>query len=422
MAKWLPTTTLLYMALLFLLRPPRQRAADHCEGLRVFRRRNPGDALPLLRAALVEVGSSVTLNHIAAVYSMAARRLAAAATPLGGERKALVTAVKYFRAGARARAQPPSHLVPACLREFEQPLSQVLRAWGDALLWLGEEKAARAVFRSSEARQLWKNPFCRPNDMNHPFQEPFDARTLPYFFDSRYSVHMSNAFAIVQDTLLPAVGNAFYKGGQSELRWWTPERAGLHRGRSWATILFWANERPAGVCGAADSERGTFASACALIQRVVESSPELQTRTGQIKLSRMKPGTHVRPHAGPTNARLRMHCSIAMPALDRTTTFLRVGDEKRVWGQTRERCFAFRESCEHEVKVGAELKSDRTILIIDFASPFVENKRRQQPATASTTTTTMSVNYYKRRIKEKEKDNNIREIGLSTTLRQNEQL
>lgn len=61
---------------------------------------------------------------------------------------------------------------------------------------------------------------------------------------------------------------------------------------------------------------------CSLIER----NPEAKLcKRGQTKFSVMHPGTHVWPHCGPTNCRLRVHLGLKVPP----KTFLRVADEIR---------------------------------------------------------------------------------------------
>lgn len=48
-------------------------------------------------------------------------------------------------------------------------------------------------------------------------------------------------------------------------------------------------------------------------------------RRGQIKFSVMEPGTHVWPHCGPTNCRLRLHLGLKIPP----KTYIRVAEETR---------------------------------------------------------------------------------------------
>lgn len=60
--------------------------------------------------------------------------------------------------------------------------------------------------------------------------------------------------------------------------------------------------------------------------RIVSDFPPASgCRRGQVKFSLMEPGTHVWPHCGPTNCRLRAHLGLVVP--DNVT--IRVAEEVR---------------------------------------------------------------------------------------------
>lgn len=61
---------------------------------------------------------------------------------------------------------------------------------------------------------------------------------------------------------------------------------------------------------------------CGLIQNFYAAS---SCRRGQVKFSVMHPGTHVFPHCGPTNCRLRAHLGLVVPE----GTKLRVAQQER---------------------------------------------------------------------------------------------
>ena len=353
---------------------PQTLSHDHCHGLRLFRERNPEAALPIMIEALQEFQSSVTANHIGAVYNMAARRLAASNPPrVDEEQVALAAAVRFFRIGARARHTVKKNRATlkskrySCLKNFKQPLAQVLRSWGDMLLWLGREQEAQSVFRSKEAKKLWPNPLCRPGIIHPVERRPLS--NLPYIFDQG-NLPNSNVFTVTRSLLLPIIKqkNKLMESGSS--KFWRAQSAGLHYGHTWETLLIWADRGASGVCSGEIRNAEWFVKVCEVVRTLVASTKELQVSKGQIKLSRMYPGTHVRAHAGPTNERFRMHCSIDMPLLVPASSFIRVGDMKRTWGPEGS-CFAFRESCEHEVFLSESLPRPRTVLIVDFANPFL---------------------------------------------------
>jgi len=92
-------------------------------------------------------------------------------------------------------------------------------------------------------------------------------------------------------------------------------------------------------------------------------------KRGQIKYSIMMPGTHVWPHTGPTNCRLRMHLGLVIPKTGNGTK-LRCGDEVRTWEEGK--VMIFDDSFEHEVWQQAE--SFRLIFIIDIWHPDITQK------------------------------------------------
>lgn len=61
---------------------------------------------------------------------------------------------------------------------------------------------------------------------------------------------------------------------------------------------------------------------CKIIDTFTDAS---NCRRGQVKFSVMEPNTHVWPHCGPTNCRLRLHLGLKVPA----NTYIRVADETR---------------------------------------------------------------------------------------------
>ncbi|XP_052894755.1 aspartyl/asparaginyl beta-hydroxylase-like isoform X2 [Anopheles moucheti] len=92
-------------------------------------------------------------------------------------------------------------------------------------------------------------------------------------------------------------------------------------------------------------------------------------KRGQVKFSVMHPGTHVWPHCGPTNCRIRAHLGLSIPQ----GTYIRVAEETRSWENGK--WLIFDDSFEHEVwHNGTET---RLVLIVDFWHPdLTESQRR----------------------------------------------
>jgi hypothetical protein len=102
--------------------------------------------------------------------------------------------------------------------------------------------------------------------------------------------------------------------------------------------------------------------ACPVTTRAVEAHAAMRTVAGLIYVSRMRAGTHIRPHHGPTNLRLRCHLAIKVPAGD---CAIRVGDDRRHWVEGE--CLVFDDYFEHEAWNHTE--DDRIVLIADMWHP-----------------------------------------------------
>ena len=90
---------------------------------------------------------------------------------------------------------------------------------------------------------------------------------------------------------------------------------------------------------------------------------------GETLFSTLKPGTHLRPHCGSTNARLTCHMGIIVPA----GCTIRCGEEWRGWKEGE--CIVFDDSWEHEVFHRGE--SDRIVLLINFWHPDLPADQRR---------------------------------------------
>ncbi|XP_015454157.1 aspartyl/asparaginyl beta-hydroxylase isoform X2 [Pteropus alecto] len=110
---------------------------------------------------------------------------------------------------------------------------------------------------------------------------------------------------------------------------------------------------------------------CSLLDKFPETTG---CRRGQIKYSVMHPGTHVWPHTGPTNCRLRMHLGLVIP---KEGCRIRCANETRTWEEGK--VLIFDDSFEHEVWQDAT--SFRLIFIVDVWHPeLTPQQRRSLPA------------------------------------------
>uniref|UniRef100_U3JSM1 Aspartate beta-hydroxylase n=1 Tax=Ficedula albicollis TaxID=59894 RepID=U3JSM1_FICAL len=83
-----------------------------------------------------------------------------------------------------------------------------------------------------------------------------------------------------------------------------PEDENLREKGDWSQFTLWQQGRKN------ENACKSVPKTCALLERFPEATG---CRRGQIKYSIMHPGTHVWPHTGPTNCRLRMHLGLVIP-------------------------------------------------------------------------------------------------------------
>uniref|UniRef100_A0A4W6FT19 Aspartate beta-hydroxylase n=1 Tax=Lates calcarifer TaxID=8187 RepID=A0A4W6FT19_LATCA len=140
-----------------------------------------------------------------------------------------------------------------------------------------------------------------------------------------------------------------------------PEEENLREKGEWGQYTLWQQGRKVG--NACEGVPKT----CSLLEKYPEATG---CKRGQIKFSVMQPGTHVWPHTGPTNCRLRMHLGLVIP---------KQGCKIRCTNQTREweegKVLIFDDSFEHEVWQDAD--SYRLIFIVDVWHPELTQYQRQ---------------------------------------------
>jgi aspartate beta-hydroxylase len=130
------------------------------------------------------------------------------------------------------------------------------------------------------------------------------------------------------------------------------EAEGLKERGNWDVFLFYERGRK----NVANCAR------CPTIANIIESHNTVRTQAGLLYASKLKPGTHITAHRGPTNQRLRCHLGINIPDGD---CGLKVGGETRRWQEGQ--CLVFDDSLEHEA--WNHTSKPRVVLIIDFWHP-----------------------------------------------------
>ncbi|XP_034776428.2 aspartyl/asparaginyl beta-hydroxylase isoform X4 [Acipenser ruthenus] len=140
-----------------------------------------------------------------------------------------------------------------------------------------------------------------------------------------------------------------------------PEDENLREKGEWGQFTLWQQGKKN-----ENSCRGV-PKTCALLERFSEATG---CKRGQIKYSVMQPGTHIWPHTGPTNCRLRMHLGLVIPSKG---CWIRCANDTRSWEEGK--VLIFDDSFEHEVWQDAD--SYRLIFIVDVWHPELTPHQRR---------------------------------------------
>lgn len=140
-----------------------------------------------------------------------------------------------------------------------------------------------------------------------------------------------------------------------------PEDENLRETGNWGQFTLWQQgQKVAASCR-------YVPKTCGLLERYPEAT---SCKRGQIKFSVMQVGTHIWPHTGPTNCRLRMHLGLVIPSKG---CRIRCTNQTREWEEGK--VLIFDDSFEHEVWQEAE--SYRLIFIVDVWHPELTQLQRQ---------------------------------------------
>lgn len=126
----------------------------------------------------------------------------------------------------------------------------------------------------------------------------------------------------------------------------------IQRSGAWDVAFFYERGR----------RRHEVCEACPVTTRGIEGHGAVLTMAGLAYISRMRAGTHIRAHTGPTNLRVRCHLGIRVPDGD---CAIRVENDTRPWEEGK--CLVFDDRFEHEAWNRTD--QDRVVLIVDLWHP-----------------------------------------------------
>lgn len=138
----------------------------------------------------------------------------------------------------------------------------------------------------------------------------------------------------------------------------------LDQSQDWGAYFLWKNGK----------RINAHADLCPRTEAAIASAPQItvKNRAPVIFFSALKPGTHIPPHNGATNARLTVHLPLIVPP----NCGLRVGEETQIWEPGK--LMLFDDTIRHE----AWNRSDRlrVVLIFDVWHPLLTPLEREAVA------------------------------------------
>ncbi|EME99228.1 aspartyl/asparaginyl beta-hydroxylase domain-containing protein [Streptomyces mobaraensis NBRC 13819 = DSM 40847] len=217
----------------------------------------------------------------------------------------------------------------------------------DALRAEGDPEAAHRCARLAVEQGVWRHPAQRPVHYV-PSLPPRPVYDPSAFW---FTAHLEENFPAMRaelDRVTDPVGHGFLP----------VEEPLLGKGR-WEQVTFYeAGQRFDDACA-------RFPVTAAVIEGIPEAS---YAGSGVVTLSWLHPGTHIVPHCGGTNARLRVHLGLKVPE----GPVMRVGEERLHWHEGR--CLVFDDSFEHEV--WHEGDAPRVVLLMDVVHPDLDASLR----------------------------------------------
>lgn len=168
--------------------------------------------------------------------------------------------------------------------------------------------------------------------------------------DYPWTKELENSFELIRKEAL----NIF----QNKLMIAHPQDADLAIEGAWQTFFFYKN-------GTRFSENMLL---CPVTASIIDKIPGCD-KVGRVYFSAMIPGTHIKPHCGPHNFKLRFHLGIVTDPAAR----IRVGNDVREWEEGK--IIVFDDSFEHEVWNNSNIT--RIVMIIDVWNPCLSNEEIQ---------------------------------------------
>ena len=229
----------------------------------------------------------------------------------------------------------------AILLEPNHP--RIVSQFGITLLAVEREDLARAVFSDAVNRGIWEKDMQRPVNYYVP-----GLTSQPWYDPDDFSFPqvLEEGYADIRKELIEMTA-----GGDSFFYTEAENQNTFNFDGSWKTLILkeWSTYT--------DIAKQNF-------PKTIEWLDKCKEEFLLVKFSALEPGTHIRPHTGPSNEKLRSHFTLVHTG----GAQIRVGNEWRTWEEKK--TFIFDSSWEHEVI--HEGPDRRIVLILDIWHPDVD--------------------------------------------------
>ncbi|XP_065844474.1 uncharacterized protein [Oscarella lobularis] len=220
----------------------------------------------------------------------------------------------------------------------------VVDQFGLSLMGNGYSDLAKVLFENAVKMGLWGHPMQRPVSKyvaslpQEPWHDP-----KKYKFISK----LEKGWKKIKEELSINL--------KENEHLFTEEAENLHAGGNWTELRL-------------KSSGHGFTKACDYFPKTMKVIRGCGEEFTSIKFSAIQPGTHIRPHTGPTNERLRVHLAL----VHRGGARIRVNDKWHTWKEGK--AIIFDDSWEHEVRNDG--KEARVVLILDIWHPLLPEHQR----------------------------------------------
>ena len=220
----------------------------------------------------------------------------------------------------------------------------IVNQFGLTLMYIGREDKARRLYEHAVARGMWENVMQRPT-----LSYISGLTSLPWHNKADYPfiAKLEAGYAEIKEELQYNL--------QERRGVFTEDSENIHRGGDWSMLKL-------------KSRGNEVLKHTVFFPKTMNIISNCGAEFIEIKFSALKPGTHIRPHTGPFNGRLRTHLALVHSG----GAEIRVGHEWRTWKEGE--AMILDSSFEHEVRhTGSDV---RIILILDIWHPELPENLR----------------------------------------------